>query len=120
MKLRLVNLAILVFLIVTVCGCFSEAEEISVKTDSSIEAEIKKLKSKVTPEKNPKNADTSIESLLKEMTLEEKVGQMMMIGIYGKEMEPAISELMNNYKVGGIIFFDRNMDNQEQVKKFFH
>lgn len=118
MKLRLVNLAILVFLIVTVCGCFSEAEEISAGVKNNVEAEIKNLKKVITPEKNSKNDDTSIESILKEMTLEEKVGQMMMIGIYGKEIEPAISDLMNDYKVGGIIFFDRNMDNQEQVKKF--
>lgn len=118
MKVRLVNLVILVFLIIAVCGCFSEAEEISVGTEISLETEIKNLKNKTTPDKNSKNDENFIENILEKMTLEEKIGQMMMFGVYGKEMNDDIKFLLTEYHVGGIIYYDRNMDNQEQVKNF--
>ena len=117
MKIRLVNLAILILFVIAVCGCFSETEEISMGTESSVETEIKNIKNKVKPEKNAENND-SLENLLNSMSLEEKVGQMMMIGVHGKEVNNDISYLLNEYKVGGIIFYDRNMDSRAQVKKF--
>ena len=94
MKVRLVNLAVIIFFVIAVCGCFSEAEEI------------------------PAKEEDSVEKLLQSMTLEEKVGQMIMVGVYGTEMNADINYLMNEYKVGGIIYYDRNMDNKAQVKKF--
>ena len=118
MKVRLINLAILILFIIAVCGCFSEAEEISMGTESSVETEIKNLKNKINTEKNSTENEDSIESILKKMTLEEKVGQMMMIGIYGTEINPDITYLLREYKFGGVIFFDRNMENKLQVKKF--
>ena len=58
-----------------------------------------------------------IEEQLKAMTLEEKIGQMMMIGFYGTEINDDIRYMLNNFHVGGIILFDRNMESVAQVKK---
>lgn len=118
MKIRLVNLIMLLILVVAMCGCFSEAEEISMGTESSLETEIKNLKNKINPDKISANHDDSVENLLESMSLEEKVGQMMMIGVYGTEINSDITYLLREYKVGGIIFFDRNMENKLQVKNF--
>jgi len=66
---------------------------------------------------NPAEIDL-VEEKLKTLSLEEKIGQMMLVGIYGKNLDENISYMLNTYHVGGIIFFDRNMETKEQVKKF--
>ena len=52
------------------------------------------------------------------MSLEEKVGQMMMIGIYGQSVDENIKFMLSQYHFGGVILFDRNMDSKIQVKNF--
>ena len=59
-----------------------------------------------------------VELTLKNMTIDEKIGQMMMIGIYGYEIDDNISFMLNQYHCGGIILYDRNMDSKTQVKNF--
>lgn len=53
--------------------------------------------------------------MVSEMTLEEKIGQMLMIGINGTEIDQGAAVMLKDYHVGGIILFDRNMDNKYQV-----
>ena len=43
---------------------------------------------------------------------------MMMIGIYGYEIDDNISFMLNQYHCGGIILYDRNMKSKAQVKNF--
>ena len=64
---------------------------------------------------NSKSLDP-VEVALKKMTINEKIGQMMMIGIYGYEIDDNISFMLNQYHCGGIILYDRNMDSKTQVK----
>ena len=49
------------------------------------------------------------------MTLEEKIGQMLVIGIEGTELDAGALEMLRDYHVGGVILFDRNMTNKYQV-----
>jgi len=49
------------------------------------------------------------------MTLEEKVGQMFQVGFTGVEVTSGIREMIENYYVGGIIYFKRNIKSLEQV-----
>ena len=58
-----------------------------------------------------------IESTLNNMTITEKVGQMMMIGIYGYDIDENVSWMLHQYHCGGIILYDRNMDTKAQVKQ---
>ena len=59
-----------------------------------------------------------IETTLQSMTLAEKIGQMVMIGVYGTELNDDIVYLMNNFHFGGVIFYDRNLETVAQTKKF--
>lgn len=59
-----------------------------------------------------------IETTLQSMTLAEKVGQMVMIGVYGTELNDDVVYLMNNFHFGGVIFYDRNLETVAQTKKF--
>ncbi|MBR4642425.1 MAG: glycoside hydrolase family 3 protein [Selenomonadaceae bacterium] len=59
-----------------------------------------------------------IEEKLQSMTLEEKIGQMVMIGVYGTELNDDIIFSLNNFHFGGVIFYDRNLESVAQAKKF--
>ena len=91
--------AVAVFLLITLTGC-GEVKE--------VQADV------ITPPEPP----DPIEVKLNSMTLEEKIGQMIMIGVYGTELNDDIISLMNAYHFGGVIFYDRNLVNAEQTKKF--
>ena len=58
-----------------------------------------------------------VEKILQSMTLEEKIGQMMMVGFYGTELNDDITYSLNAFHFGGIIYYDRNLENVEQAKK---
>ncbi|MBT2646268.1 glycosyl hydrolase family 3 [Bacillus sp. ISL-34] len=58
-----------------------------------------------------------IEKLLKKMTLEEKIGQLMMVGFKGTEKGSEITELIEQKHIGGVIYFDRNMKSPKQVAR---
>ena len=58
-----------------------------------------------------------IETMLKSMTLEEKVGQMLFVGFYGTQINDDIKFSLNEFHFGGVILFDRNMESVAQTKK---
>ena len=60
--------------------------------------------------------DKKVETMMKAMSLEEKIGQMVMIGIHGTDVNEESLAMFRNYHIGGVILFDRNMKTQEQVK----
>jgi len=59
-----------------------------------------------------------IEELINEMSLEEKLGQLLLIGIEGKEIDDNTIHNIEENHIGGFIFYARNIDNKEQVIKF--
>ncbi|MBR1646812.1 MAG: glycoside hydrolase family 3 protein [Selenomonadaceae bacterium] len=59
-----------------------------------------------------------VEKILQSMTLEEKIGQMMMVGVYGTQLNDDIIYSLNAFHFGGIIYYDRNLENVAQAKKF--
>ncbi|HYE09929.1 MAG TPA: beta-N-acetylhexosaminidase [Patescibacteria group bacterium] len=52
---------------------------------------------------------------IKEMTLDEKIGQMIIAGIDGYEMNENEKGLIQNYHIGGFILFGRNIESPEQL-----
>lgn len=54
--------------------------------------------------------------IVKSMTLEEKIGQMMIVGVDGTSIDKNAIDLLEKYHVGGIIFFDKNMQSKSQVR----
>lgn len=49
------------------------------------------------------------------MTIDQKIGQMMMVGFEGSEPGAAITEAIQKRQIGGVILFKRNIVSQEQV-----
>lgn len=57
-----------------------------------------------------------VEETLAAMSLPEKVGQMVMIGIHGTEANEDSAFMLSQYHIGGVILFDRNLQDAEQTK----
>lgn len=51
------------------------------------------------------------------ITLEEKVAQLLMFAFHGKEYNNHIKSLVQELKIGGIIYFSRNFENKEVTRK---
>lgn len=61
--------------------------------------------------------DEKVDKIVASMSQTEKLGQMMMIGIQGTKVDDDSLYMLNQYHMGGVILFDRNMDSPEQVKQ---
>ncbi len=51
----------------------------------------------------------------KSMTLEQKIGQVMIIGFDGTTVNPELRRLISDYHIGGVILFARNVESPTQV-----
>ncbi|WP_440115510.1 beta-N-acetylhexosaminidase [Paenibacillus sp. QZ-Y1] len=57
------------------------------------------------------------QSKLKQMTLREKIGQMLLCGFHGTEATGDINTFLRKYPIGGVIYFARNIESPEQVER---
>lgn len=60
--------------------------------------------------------EQKVDKLVANMSDADKVGQLLMIGIHGTMLNDDAKFMLNEYRVGGIILFDRNMESKDQVK----
>ena len=60
--------------------------------------------------------EEKVDKLVANMSDADNVGQLLMIGIHGKTLNDDAKFMLNEYRVGGIILFDRNMESKDQVK----
>ena len=60
--------------------------------------------------------EQKVDKLVANMSDADKVGQLLMIGIHGTTLNDDAKFMLNEYRVGGIILFDRNMEFKDQVK----
>lgn len=56
-----------------------------------------------------------IEEQIKAMSIEEKIGQMVTVGIEGYTLDDNSRKLIEEYNVGGIILFGKNVDSSNQL-----
>lgn len=61
--------------------------------------------------------DEKVDKIVASMSKTEKIGQMVMIGIQGIKVDDDSLYMLNQYHMGGVILFDRNMESPEQVKQ---
>lgn len=57
------------------------------------------------------------EQLMKDMTLEEKIGQMLIVYYRTSEADSNLVNILNEVKPGGFILFGENFESYEQAKK---
>ena len=59
--------------------------------------------------------EEKVNSLLEDMSLQEKIGQLLVVGFQSSQVDEHIKKMIQEYKVGGVILFDRNMKDPKQV-----
>jgi len=74
-------------------------------------------KSSQSCEKISIKTPADIEKLIGSMSLDEKIGQLFMIGVQGAELNDDSRDMLQNYNAGGVILFARNITGGGQVKK---
>lgn len=55
-----------------------------------------------------------VAEMLNQMTLEEKIGQMMFAGVAGTALQQETSSLIHDFKVGGMILYGNNLETTTQ------
>ncbi|SEN85420.1 beta-N-acetylhexosaminidase [Mesobacillus persicus] len=65
--------------------------------------------------KEQNSIETRVNELIAKMTLEEKIGQLVVVGFPSKQVDSHIQTMIEKYKVGGVILYDRNMESPHQV-----
>lgn len=108
MKKQFAVLNILLFVLFLIVGC-SAAEKERNRTGKEAETATETW---ATEKGLRQLADT----VTGKMTPEEKIGQMMFVGINGTTLTESAKNHLASMHVGGVILFDRNMENREQVK----
>ena len=59
--------------------------------------------------------DPEIDAMIAEMTIEEKVGQLIMVGFDGTQANEAIEAHIRQRFVGGVVLFSRNIETPQQT-----
>lgn len=72
------------------------------------------------PSSPPASKVDELSSILSRMTLEEKIGQMIMIGVEGKTMDQTAERLIKERHVGGVIFYQSNLNSIAEAVKLIN
>lgn len=62
--------------------------------------------------------ENQVEAILAQMTLQQKVAQMLMVGLPQAHVDEVARRRVAEQGVGGVIFLERNTDNPQQVADF--
>jgi len=76
--------------------------------------------STLNPNTPPQTGDKAILEQIAAMTLEQKVGQLAIIGLEGKSMDKSTESFIQNYHVGGFILFKDNITSANQTLKLLN
>ncbi len=67
------------------------------------------------PEEGTVTEPVPLEAQIENMTLDEKIGQLLIAGFKGKSLDGQVKALIQKYHVGGLILFKRNIANSTQL-----
>jgi beta-N-acetylhexosaminidase len=108
-------IAIMLALSLALAGCSAKTQD----TRPNNETEEQKFpEPKAPPQKGVQREEKEIDPIeeqIKNMTLNEKVGQMVMVGLDGYAIDDSARTMVESYQVGGFILFGRNVESSEQL-----
>lgn len=94
----------------------SNAGSNSGQSSSSPEQNTAPLQEEVPEE--PQEEVDPVQEQLSSLTLEEKIGQMILAGVQGTTLDDQAKQMITDQKVGGIIFYANNVSTLEGTAKF--
>ncbi|MFX3649566.1 MAG: beta-N-acetylhexosaminidase [Paenibacillus sp.] len=72
----------------------------------------------VPPQEEVQEEADPVQEQLRSLTLEEKIGQMILAGVQGTTLDDQAKQMIKDQKVGGIIFYANNVTTLEGTAKF--
>lgn len=112
MNKKISILLLLVLILSNMVGCIKKQVEGEIQLQ--IPNEEKQESDMVEPNVEERYKD-NIKEKVDEMTLDEKIGQMVLVGFEGYTVNDATRRLIEDYHVGGFILFERNIRDVEQL-----
>ncbi|MGQ8875158.1 beta-N-acetylhexosaminidase [Paenibacillus sp. TSA_86.1] len=70
------------------------------------------------PQDKPQEETDAVKEQLQQLTLEEKVGQMILAGVQGTTLDKEAKQMIAGQKVGGIIFYANNVTTLQGTANF--
>ncbi len=64
--------------------------------------------------------EARVEKVLTGMSLEQKIGQLLMVGFGGRSMGPEIARLLLDHHIGSVALYSRNISGTAQLVKLVH
>ncbi|MFJ7732952.1 beta-N-acetylhexosaminidase [Lysinibacillus sp. NPDC097231] len=64
--------------------------------------------------------DQQVTEMIEQMTLDEKIGQMLFAGVSGTTLQQETQDLLHDFKVGGFIFYAKNLETPQQTITFIN
>ncbi|MGG4400874.1 beta-N-acetylhexosaminidase [Paenibacillus amylolyticus] len=126
--LHMMCLLLGIVLLLSACG---QAQKPSSATDSNTgsNAGSNSGQSSSSPEQNtaplqeevpeePQEEVDPVQEQLSSLTLEEKIGQMILAGVQGTTLDDQAKQMITDQKVGGVIFYANNVSTLEGTAKF--
>ncbi len=69
----------------------------------------------VAQEHTQETLEEKVTRIVENMTLQEKIGQLLIVGFDSTQVNEHIQTMIEKYHVGGVILYDRNMETSKQV-----
>ena len=108
---RLLYGVLIVSTVCTLSGCNRE------ETSTTVHADRGPVGYKAIAAMNASAAEKAEQSV-RTMSREDKVGQLLFVGLQGTTLEEPQKDIMRKYRVGGILLDNDNMVSKEQVRTF--
>lgn len=116
MSLNRLKSVVCIVVCIIITGCSSNHNTSSVSPVPSIRISV----SPTMPSPSPTAAPDPIQEQIEQMTLAEKIGQMVMMGVEGTSVSEQTKELMEQYHVGGVILYQNNISDKTQTTAFLN
>ncbi|OBZ14080.1 glycoside hydrolase family 3 [Bacillus sp. FJAT-27264] len=119
-KKRFAPIASILLLIPLLSGCGSGTSSSTASTRAPAAAPTVSASGPSTTEANLSTPTAEPDPLvlqLQSLTLEEKIGQMLLVGINGTTLDSGAKRMITEDKVGGIILYGNNIDNLQAMVK---
>lgn len=110
-KYKFIIVVFIIYILTSLTGCFNSKEDLN-RGDEDKED----IGNVIIPKEPIDEVEIDmIEEKIKTMSLDEKIGQLLIVGFEGSEINEQVKTEIIENKVGGVILFSRNIDNQDQT-----
>lgn len=117
-RLFILFAAALYFIVLAGCGKDHSKPSVSEAPPAATHGPI--LPAPPQPINHEPPAADPIAELVASMSLSEKIGQMVLVGMEGTEVQSDISSLIKNRRVGGVIIYSNNVVSASQTNKLLN